>query len=136
VTNLDLARSYLRKATDRLAVLELLQSRRAYSDVVREAQELVELCLKGMLRAIGVDPPKFHEVSALLLEHRDRLPVDVSPNVERLALISKRLRKERELAFYGDIDFIPTEEYSEADASAAFSDAEFVVDQARRTLPA
>ncbi len=37
MTNLHLARSYLRKATDRLAVLDLLASRGAHSDVVREA---------------------------------------------------------------------------------------------------
>jgi D-alanyl-lipoteichoic acid acyltransferase DltB (MBOAT superfamily) len=28
----------------------------AYSDVVREAQEIVELALKGMLRQIGIEP--------------------------------------------------------------------------------
>ncbi len=43
-----------------------------YSDVVREAQELVELALKGMLRAVGIDPPKVHEVGGALLSNRDR----------------------------------------------------------------
>ena len=52
MTNDSLARSYLRKASDRLDVLEVLLQKGAYSDVVREAQELVELALKGMLRAI------------------------------------------------------------------------------------
>jgi HEPN domain-containing protein len=33
--------------------------------VVREAQELVELALKGMLRAIGIEPPKLHDVETL-----------------------------------------------------------------------
>jgi HEPN domain-containing protein len=37
------------------------------------------------------------------------------------------LRKERELAFYGDIDFIPTEEYSKEDALLAIKEAEYVV---------
>jgi len=37
------------------------------------------------------------------------------------------LRKERELAFYGDIDFIPTEEYTRTDAKNAIVDARFVV---------
>lgn len=43
MTNTTLAQSYLLKATKRLKVLELLQREEAYSDVVREAQELVEL---------------------------------------------------------------------------------------------
>lgn len=47
MTNESLARSYLKKASDRLDVLELLFGKGAYSDVVREAQELVELALKA-----------------------------------------------------------------------------------------
>jgi HEPN domain-containing protein len=37
-----------------------------YSDVVREAQEIVELALKGMLRQIGIEPPKWHDVGQLI----------------------------------------------------------------------
>jgi HEPN domain-containing protein len=134
VTNLDLARSYLRKAEDRLVVLEVLQQRGAYSDVVREAQELVELALKGMLRAVAVEPPKFHDVSALLLEHAARFRPDVASEIRRLCEISKRLRKERELAFYGDIDFIPTEEYSPEDGARALDEARVVVAAAQKTI--
>ncbi len=68
MTNPDLAKSYLKKATDRLDILELLINKRAYSDVVREAQEIVELALKGMLRAVGVEPPRLHDVGGMLLE--------------------------------------------------------------------
>ena len=46
----------------------------AWSDVVREAQEIVELSLKGMLRQVGNDPPKWHGVGPMLLEYRDRFP--------------------------------------------------------------
>lgn len=47
--------------------------------------------------------------------------------VERLADISHRLRKEREFAFYGDEDFVPTDEYTREHAQAALDDARFVV---------
>jgi len=50
MTNSSLAKSYLKKAVARLALLPVLQKQGAYSDMVREAQEIVELCLKGMLR--------------------------------------------------------------------------------------
>jgi len=127
MTNLTLAKSYLKKALDRLDVLELLFKKGAFSDVVREAQEIVELSLKGMLRAVGIEPPKYHDVGGLLLEHRDRFGKVSNDDLEKAAKISKRLRKERELAFYGDIDFIPTEEYKEEDAEEAMEGARFVV---------
>ncbi len=130
MTNESLAKSYLRKASDRLDVLDVLLKKGAYSDVVREAQELVELALKGMLRAIGIEPPKLHDVGGLLLEHRERFSMDVQARLTDLADISRRLRKERELAFYGDIDFIPTEEYSSEDARKARQEAQRVLEAA------
>ncbi|HQN49330.1 MAG TPA: HEPN domain-containing protein, partial [Caldisericia bacterium] len=51
----------------------------------------------------------------------------ISKNFEKIKEISKYLRKEREFAFYGDVDFIPTEEYSKEDAVKALKDAEFIV---------
>jgi HEPN domain-containing protein len=130
VTSLGLARSYLVKAQKRLKALAVLRDEGAHSDVVREAQELVELALKGMLRAVGVEPPKFHDVGGLLLEHEERFIREARERLPRAAAISKRLRRERELAFYGDIDFIPTEEYSAADGARAYEEAAWVVDLA------
>ena len=134
MTNQSLARSYLTKAEKRLKALAVLKAERAHSDVVREAQELVELALKGILRAIGVEPPKFHDVGGLLLEHREKVVSDVRGALERAAAISKQLRKERELAFYGDIDFIPTEEYTAEDADRAYHDAEWILNLAQRVI--
>ena len=134
MTNMTLAQSLIMKATDRLDILGLLLKKGAYSDVVREAQEIVELALKGMLRAVGVEPPKFHDVGGLLIEHKGKYDEEISKNLERAATISKRLKKERELAFYGDIDFIPTEEYNIDDAREAMEGANFVVVLARRLI--
>jgi HEPN domain-containing protein len=119
MTSLDLARSLLKKAEVRLDMLEFLFGKEAYSDVVREAQEAVELALKGMLRSAGIEPPKYHDVGPILLEHADRFPGIPDDDLRKAAEISKKLRKEREFAFYGDIDFIPTEEYSARDAREA-----------------
>ncbi len=107
----------------------------AYSDVIREAQEIVELALKGMLRQIGVEPPKWHDVGSALREYAGRLPEAVAGDVERLAAISSWLRKEREFSFYGDIDFIPTEEYDANDALKASHDAEFVCVATAKVIP-
>lgn len=131
-----LARAYLRKARARLAVLDLLHARGEYSDVVREAQEAVELATKAVLHAVGVDPPRWHDVGPLLREYRDRLPPAAAAEVDAVAEISRRLRKERELAFYGDLDFIPTEAYGPAEAEAAMADARRVVGWAAHCLGA
>ena len=127
MTSESLAQAYLAKARSRLKALVVLRDDGAFSDVVREAQELVELVLKAMLRAAGVEPPKFHDVGALLVDHRQRFPADVAVQVDRAAQISGDLRRERELAFYGDIDFIPTEQYSADDAATAYDNAAWVL---------
>jgi HEPN domain-containing protein len=127
MTSITLARSYFEKARKRLRALETLFAEEAWSDVVREAQELVELALKGALRFVGIEPPKRHDVGPLLLEHRDRFPETIAEVVERVAIISEHLRKEREFSFYGDEDFIPTEEDTREEAAQALEEARFVV---------
>ena len=134
MTSATLAQSYLIKAIKRLKVLQLLLEEEAYSDVVREAQELVELAQKAMLRQVGIDPPKWHDVGGILLEYRELFPSGVRRKLQRLSRISKWLRKERELSFYGDIDFIPTEEYSRADALKAIKDASYTLEVARSLI--
>jgi HEPN domain-containing protein len=37
------------------------------ADVVGESQEIVELALKGLLRSCGIDPPRIHDVSDVLV---------------------------------------------------------------------
>ena len=130
----QLAAGYLRKCTDRVAALEVLMGRDAFSDVMRESQEVVELALKGILRAIGIDPPKWHDVGDLLLEYEARLPVLDAGEIRSMAAASKRLRKEREFSFYGDVDFIPTDEYGREDATDAFRHAREATEALRRVL--
>jgi Uncharacterized conserved protein related to C-terminal domain of eukaryotic chaperone, SACSIN len=134
VTTNQLAAGYFRKCDDRLAALEVLSARRAFSDVVRESQEVVELALKGMLRCVGVDPPKIHDVGGLLLEHGHRFPRISTEELAVLAAASKELRKEREFSFYGDIDFIPTDEYDADDADTAIGQARFATACLERLL--
>jgi hypothetical protein len=134
MTNASLAKSYLKKASTRLVLLPILQKRRAYSDVVREAQEVVELALKGILRQVGVEPPKWHDVGGLLNSHRERFEQKIIQRIPRLSEASEWLRGERELSFYGDVDFIPTEEYTAEDGRRAIAEARFAVETARMVI--
>jgi HEPN domain-containing protein len=136
VTNVSLAQSYLIKARVRLRILPVLLDAQAYSDVVREAQEIVELALKGMLRQAGIEPPHWHDVGSLVREYSARFAGVTPDDITRLAAGSAWLRKEREFAFYGDVDFVPTEQYDAATARRAIEDAEFTVLVAARVIPA
>ena len=125
--NPALAKDYVSRATVRLDVVDLLYNSESWADVVRESQEAVELALKGLLRDCGIDPPRVHDVSGLLLAERNRLPAVLQERVDRLAAVSRDLRRDRELAFYGAEDLVPSEFYAQPDADRARDGARFVV---------
>jgi len=125
--NRGLARDYVRRAEARLLALDVLFAAGSWADVVRESQETVELALKGLLRSCGVEPPRVHDVSDVLVAERRRLPVALQPEVDRLVRHSRTLRRDRELAFYGAEDLTPSDFYSEADAVSARDAARLVV---------
>ncbi len=124
--NKDLARDYIERAGYRLAAVEALYQQQAWADVVRESQEIVELCLKGLLRLSNVEVPRLHDVSGILKNSATKLPQTIKPQVETLAKISKQMRRDRELAFYGTEDLTPSDFYQEEDAQKAQEDAKWV----------
>jgi HEPN domain-containing protein len=117
--NRDLARDYVARAAVRLKAIDVLFDAASWADVVRESQEAVELALKGFLRAHGIEAPRVHDVSEVLLAERARLPREIQGDLEALARISKELRRDRELAFYGTEDLTPSTFYARGDAEAA-----------------
>ena len=127
--NMGLAADHVRRAEIRLKALDVLFDHESWADVVRESQEVVELALKGFLRAHGVEPPRIHDVSEILLAERQRLPAEIQDELDALASISRELRRDRELAFYGAEDLTPMGFYTR-------NDAERARDGARRTVGA
>lgn len=121
-----LTEDYLKRSELRIRVLRFYFDHKGFPDVVREAQELVELLLKAVLRHIGIEAPKVHDVSKTIIKYINNMPRSIRENIEEIARISKYLRKERELAFYGEEDFIPSDEYSEDEAKKAIESAEFI----------
>lgn len=124
MTSDKLSRAYLEKSRIRLKALKFLHQEKGYSDVVREAQECVELLLKAILRQLGIEIPKVHDVSRVLRKNFKHLPNPLKENLDEVAQISRSLRKDRELSFYGTEDWIPTEEYEESDSLEAIRQAE------------
>lgn len=132
--NKDLITDYITRAGHRLAAVEVLLERKSYADVVRESQELVELCLKAVLRASGVEPPRSHDVSDILKEVFQQLPPEIRSHATALAKISKNLRRDRELSFYGSEDLTPSDFYGPEDAEEAFKNAKWVYSICRSVL--
>jgi len=129
MTGNEMARSNFRRAAMVLREAERLYGDGAWNLVVRRCQEAVELCLKGVLRAAGVEVPKIHDVGNTLREHVHRLPAQIAAEIDTLASTSRRLREERELAFYGDEETGTEAEalFSRADADDALRSARHVV---------
>lgn len=118
---LKLVEDYILRAEKRIKALEFLKSEEDYPDVVREAQEVVELLLKALLIAYGLEVPKVHDVSKYIEMNKEVFPEIVIKNLPRIKEISRQLRKEREISFYGMEDWIPSEEYTLEDADRAIN---------------
>jgi HEPN domain-containing protein len=132
--NRDLANDHIRRAEIRLKALDVLYEASSWADVVRESQEIVELALKGLLRACGVEPPRIHDVSDVLFAEKERLPEGLHDELEALAQISKDLRRDRELAFYGAEDLTPSGFYTKKDADRARNGARRTVRSVRNNV--
>jgi HEPN domain-containing protein len=126
-----LARDYIERATARLRAVDVLFEAESWADVVRESQELVELALKALLRSVGIDPPRIHDVSDVLKAEAHRLPDSLRGQLGTLTRISRDLRRDRELAFYGAEDLTPSGFYTREDGERARTDARRTVELVR-----
>ncbi|MEY4617322.1 MAG: hypothetical protein RJB66_2282 [Pseudomonadota bacterium] len=127
--NKSLAKDYIERAKIRVGAVEYLYSKKSWADVVRESQEIVELALKALLIESHIDVPRIHDVSGILQQEVSRIPMELRKDLDRLCDISRSLRRDRELAFYGSDDLTPSEFYQQKDAKEAFESAQFVVEK-------
>jgi HEPN domain-containing protein len=132
--NKSLVEDYIVRSQSRLKAIESLYGDQNWADVVRESQEVVELILKAVLRHSNIDPPRTHDVSLALKENESLLPDAIRKNLKEITKISKTLRKDRELSFYGSEDLTPSEFYEKSDADEAKEWARFIVDLVRKAI--
>lgn len=102
-------------------------SRGSWNVVIRRAQEVVELSLKGLLKMMGIEYPKAHDVGEVFQSacKEKKLVVDDKLLVE-IKEISSRLAKKRSPAFYME------KSYNKTEAEEALLDCEKVVQLARK----
>lgn len=130
MTGADLARSYLATASSILGEAQRFAEQGQHHLAVRRAQEVVELALKAVLRRLGIEVPRVHDVGGVLRDKHALLPATMVADLDRIISVSRSLRRERETSFYGDDEtglFGPAL-YSEHDAREALSDAGWIFD--------
>jgi HEPN domain-containing protein len=128
VTSDVMARGHVTRAAARADALQVYFAARAWPDVVREAQESVELFLKAALRAVGVEPARTHDPSGALQANVARFPAWFAERVADLAAVSVELAGERGIAFYGDErqGIPPDQLFAREDAERAMEQVAFV----------
>lgn len=134
--NKENAQLMLQRAEVILDEARNLRKRGIWNLVMRRCQEAVELALKSALIFVGIQPPRIHDVGPTLKEHAEKFPPDFRKFIPQLASISRALRAERELSFYGDEESgVPPETlYSADDADEALKKAEFVLEKCHSLL--
>ena len=135
--NKSLVSDYVIRSQKRLKAIDVLFREESWADVVRECQEAVELSLKAFLRASNIEVPRIHDLSPILEQAKATLDPSMGADIDRMSAISRKMRRDRELSFYGSEDLTPSEFYKMADAQTALDEARWLIDWvSRRVLPA
>lgn len=124
--SIRVAKSYLRQAKARLVDAKEAMQEENHPYAVRLSQECVEFSLKAVLKGVGIEYPKIHDVSDIFSEIRDRFPDWFKPEIGFLRESSKLLFKKWEPSMYGDEEttLSPNEVMSRDDAEDATNRAE------------
>jgi HEPN domain-containing protein len=97
--------------------------KKRWNIVIRRAQEVVELSLKGILKIACIDYPKIHNVGPLFVKFIKEKNLKVEEKMlEKIQNISEKLAQKRAPAFYGE------KIYSEKDAIDAVEGAKEILD--------
>jgi HEPN domain-containing protein len=99
-----------------------------YALCVRRAQEAIELAIKGLLRLVGIEFPREHDVSDVLVGSAGRFPEPWREVLPELARRMREITPKRGPAMYGlEAQGIPASQaFDEEDGRGALADAEFV----------
>jgi HEPN domain-containing protein len=101
VNNFEAGDSLVREAREFLSEADRAFDRESWNIVVRRAQEVVELSLKGGPKMMGIEYPKEHDVGRVFAQAcRTRNLSIGEPDLVNIMQISAWLARERQPAFY------------------------------------
>lgn len=134
--NTEMAKDYMHRAERCLKEARLALDEKDPPSAIRRSQEALELITKAYLRLIGIEYPKTHDVSDILLEHRDKLPPELKNNIKDLAKLISELASIRGPAFYGyEREGIPASQaFSLNYATEIFKKVEKYFNQIRKNI--
>lgn len=90
-----LIQDYLKKGEIRIKAINFYLEHEDYPDVIREAQEVVELLLKAVLRYVGIEVPMIHDVGSTIEKYIDHMSEAIKKNIKEIKKISKGLKKRK-----------------------------------------
>jgi len=131
---MSFARSLLREAENRVETAQRALKEKKYAYCLRQSQETVELSLKAALRLKGIEYPKFHDVSEVLLRSAERFPAWFREHTSVFAEVSRKLAEKREASMYGfeEMGRPPDKLIDKQAAEAAFDNAREVFNACRK----
>ena len=132
-TNLRLAEAFLQRARLRLEALGSLRAEADFSDVIREARDIVELCFRGMLRIVGIAVPRWLDIADAIRDGITKLPADVAMHRDRIMEIHRDLKMDWRAAPSGN-PAAHADKLFVADADRACAEAEWILDLAQLTI--
>ncbi len=98
-----------------------------WNRVVRASQEAVEHGLKGLLKMMGVEYPKVHDVGDVFEMACTEKGIDISEKIlQEIKEVSTKLAEERAPAFYME------KVYTKQEAEEAMQSAEKVLEEVRK----
>jgi len=102
---------------------------RWWNIVIRRAQEVVELSLKGILKMECIEYPKIHDIGAVFVKMMKEKGIELEEEIyKKIIEISDYLAKERGPSFYGE------KRYTKKDAKKAKEDAETIIEITRKII--
>jgi len=119
LTNFEIGERLLAEAEECYREMLDALDRRSWNLVIRRAQEVVELSLKAVLKAMGIEYPKRHDVGDVFKETCVRKGITFIrlSDLDEIEEISSYLARERSPAFYME------RTYGEEEARKAKGDA-------------
>lgn len=131
-----MALDYLNRARSRLIDAESSLNRGDYPETVRYSQEAVELSLKSVLRIMGIEYPKIHDVGDILYVNKDRYPEWFREEIDNIRKLSRELALKRSPAMYG-LELsgkTPSELFDKRDAEEAFKSGKYVYEMVKKVV--
>lgn len=126
MNNFELGNKLLNEAEEYHEEMLRAYERKSWNIVVRRAQEVIELSLKGLLKMMGVEYPKEHDVGDVFERACQEKGIKVEiETLDRIKRTSSLLARERAPAFYMDRLYGPEQ------AKEAREGAEHVLGTAR-----